>query len=483
MKHTKKIILGVAVAACSLATSAQEAPRTAYFLDGYTYRHELNPAFMGEHNYFAIPVFGNMDISLYSNMGVSTFLFQNPLYGNGTDRGRYRLTTFMSDQISANEFLGKLNNRNHINFQTDMTLLSIGFKAFKGFNTITVGTHIEAGVSLPKDFFRFMKLGQSNPEGTTYNFKDIQARANAVAEVALGHSHKINDKLTIGAKLKLLIGAGDATATVTDMHLYMGPDKWQVRAAGNVQMAAGPDLKVPTKAETGKARPGDKDADMIEWGDIKYNTPGIAGFGVGVDLGATYKLLPDLELSLAINDLGAMSWNNAVIASVGNGDTWTFDGFKNVTFLEDQPGYEENKISQQIDNMLDDLEDMFNIKRTGGKSYTNALKATLRVGAEYKMPFYKKLTAGFLFSNYFGGIASWTEGRLYANIKPVKWFDATFNYGLSTYGSSFGWMLNFHPRGFNLFMGTDHQVFNVTPQYVPVGHAIASVNFGLNVTF
>lgn len=49
----------------------------------------------------------------------------------------------------------------------------------------------------------------------------------------------------------------------------------------------------------------------------------------------------------------------------------------------------------------------------------------------------------------------------------MKWFDATVNYGASTYGSSFGWMINFHPKGFNFFIGSDHQFFSVTPQFVP----------------
>ncbi len=44
-------------------------------------------------------------------------------------------------------------------------------------------------------------------------------------------------------------------------------------------------------------------------------------------------------------------------------------------------------------------------------------------------------------------------------------------------------MLNFHPKGFNFFVGTDHQFFRLTPQFAPVGHAMASVNLGFNVTF
>ena len=121
-------------------------------MDGYSFRHELNPAFSGERNYVSIPALGNMNIGLFSNVGVNTFLF--PI-----DNNQYKLTTFMSPTVSADEFLGKLKSFNHINTSNTVTILSAGFKAFKGYNTISIGARVEAGIGLPKDLFSFMKLG------------------------------------------------------------------------------------------------------------------------------------------------------------------------------------------------------------------------------------------------------------------------------------------------------------------------------------
>lgn len=475
MTQLKKIISCFAAVGVFMAASAQEAPRSAYFMDGYSFRHELNPAFMGERNYFSIPVLGNYDIALFSNVGVDKFLYK-------TQPGsQYKLTTFMSPTVGANEFLDKLATNNHINANFDMTILSTGFRAFKGFNTISIGVHTDMGINLPKDLFRFMKLGQTG-EDTRYNFKDVKANATAYAEIGLGHSHKINDKLTIGAKLKFLVGLANVTAHIKNMDVRMGKEQWHISANGEVQMAAGSGLKVPTKAESGADYDTPEDADLIEWGDIDYDSFGIAGYGFGVDLGATYQLLPDLQLSAAVTDLGFMNWKDAVTAKTGKGE-WTFDGFDNIAIKDDQLGYEENKLSEQLDRMWDDLQDVVNFHRDSNKGYKKMLNATIRVGAEYTMPFYRGLTGGFLFSSYIAGCQSWQEGRFYANVKPCRWFDCTVNYGASTYGSSFGWMLNFHPKGFNFFVGSDHQFFKVTPQYVPVGNACASINFGFNVTF
>lgn len=72
MKYIKALVAG-SVLSCSFAAAAQSAPRSAYFLDGYTFRHELNPAFAGERNYVSVPALANVNPSFYSNVGVKTF--------------------------------------------------------------------------------------------------------------------------------------------------------------------------------------------------------------------------------------------------------------------------------------------------------------------------------------------------------------------------------------------------------------------------
>ena len=57
---------------------------------------------------------------------------------------------------------------------------------------------------------------------------------------------------------------------------------------------------MPTKYELGKESASSPDANMVEWGDIDYDSFGMSGFGLGFDLGATYQLLPNLELSAAV---------------------------------------------------------------------------------------------------------------------------------------------------------------------------------------
>lgn len=479
MKALKSLFIAAA-ATCALSASAQGAATTAYFLDGYTFRHELNPAFGGEHNYVSIPALGNIGVNMASNVGVNTFLYKTPA------GSQYDLTTFMSPTVDANTFLKKLGNYSRITANLDLTILSGGFKAFHGYNTVSIGVRTDVGVSIPKDLFRFMKLGQTGPD-TQYSFKNLKVSANAFAEIAFGHSRNIIPGLNAGAKVKFLLGVGGVSAKIDQMDIRMSDQQWLVKAKGSMDIAAGSGLRVPTKAEMGKDLDKPEMADEIDWDNIDYDNFGLSGFGMAFDLGATYDMpagmFEGLQLSAALTDLGFISYSHAVKGSTADTE-WTFDGFQNVAFDKNQLNYEENKLSQQFDNMWDDLQDAINFRRTDKDgSFTRGLGATLRLGAEYKMPFYKKLTGSFLFSTHIAGVQSWTEGRFYANVKPTKWFDATINYGAGTFGSSFGWMLNFHPRGFNFFIGSDHQFFKVTPQVLPVGRCSAAVNIGFNVTY
>ena len=200
------------------------------------------------------------------------------------------------------------------------------------------------------------------------------------------------------------------------------------------------------------------------------------------DLGATYKVREDLELSLAVLDLGWISYKNATQATMA-AEPWSFSGFTNVPFDSDKATPEQPSIEDQIDNLEDDLEDLFQMKVKGVEKHTKALGATLNIGALYTLPYYDKLKFGFLESTRINGSYSWSEGRFSANVAPVKCFDASISYAVSSFGHSFGWVANYHGRGFSIFLGSNHQFFKITPQFLPVNNANMNVSIGINFPF
>lgn len=446
----------------------QQALRSAYFLEGYSYRHQLNPALAPERSYFSMPILGNMNLGMQSTVGVSNFLYKMP---NG------QLTTFMNESVSSKEFLDGLKSRNRINADINLTVLSAGFRGFGGFNTVELNIKSGVRINLPYELFEFMKNGMTS-DATQYVIEDMGVSTTNYAELALGHSHRINSQWTVGGKVKFLLGMADAQAKISRMELNMTKDVWSVQADGELN-ASVKGLTMPTKGETGKKLDTPEDYDMLDWDEIDFDSPGINGFGMAFDLGATYQFRDDLQFSVALLDLGFINWKNNIKAATAN-EPWTFEGFHSIAIDPDDPN-DPNDLENQFEQQGDDLERLMNFhKKEEDGSRKRALGATLNIGALYTLPYYKNLKFGFLSSTRINGTYSWSEGRFSANIAPVKCFDASVNYAVSSFGSSFGWILNFHPRGFNLFIGSDHQFFKVTPQFVPVHHATANFSMGIN---
>lgn len=457
MKNLNKYLAVAVMVGAATGVSAQ-ALNSGYFLDGYLFKHQLNPALESDKAYFSIPVLGNINIGTRGNIGLGNFLY--PTANGG-------LTTFMNSSISAEEFLNGLSTNNKLAMNLDMSILSAGFRAWGGFNTIDIGLRSHTALNIPKDMLEFMKVGQSGPT-TVYDMGDMGMSSANYVEVALGHSRQITDKLRVGAKVKFLLGGMYADMSLKNTHVTLSENEWVVSANGEMNIAA-KGMTVP-----------EKDGGLVDFDNIEYDSPGLSGFGLGIDLGATYEVIDNLTVSAAIKDLGFMGWSNNTYASTNN-EPWRFDGFENLTFSDDK---EEDKLENQLDALGDEFEDYANLhRRSTGEKLSKALAATLVVGAEYALPMYDKLSFGLLSTTRFNGPYTWSEGRLSANVSPLSWLEGGVNVAVSSFGTSAGWILNLHPKGFSIFLGMDCLVGKVNPQFIPVNNANASFSCGFNVTF
>ena len=108
MKIMKRIIYIVAAFMMAgsffmTAYAQQSNLRSAYFLDGYTYRYKFNPSFAPERGFVSIPVLGNVGLGVESNLGVSNFYFP-------TQNGK--LAFFLDDSVSDEQFMSGIKDRN-----------------------------------------------------------------------------------------------------------------------------------------------------------------------------------------------------------------------------------------------------------------------------------------------------------------------------------------------------------------------------------
>lgn len=460
MKKTYRHLAATLLLATAVAPAAAQEFRTAAFMQTNNYRHQINPAMLDEA-YVGMPFFGQINVGATGNIGLKNFVYK--LDGNP----RYDLTTFMSPTVSAGEFLGDLHDKNRADVYVNYNIFSVGFKAFKGINLVELNVRSNTNVSLPYELFDFMKTAGAKE---TYHLQDIGVRSQNYLELALGHSHRINDQWTVGAKLKFLIGGAYADFTADQLDVTMNGDQWRI--VGDARLKAAVlssefDYEDPSKnSADGRRRVKGLD-------DVSFGLP---GFGLGVDLGATFKVTKDLTLSAAINDLGFINWSKVKHAS-SRGD-YTFDGFEDIYAGSNNTG--GNKLGDQFETLGDDLEEMFSVYDDGEGSESQALAATINIGAEYTLPAYRNLRFGFLYTSRLHGLYSYHQGLLSATIRPVKCLEASVNTAVSSTGCTFGAALSLRAKHYNFFIGSDRIFGKVSKEFIPLNSLNANVTMGMS---
>ena len=427
---------------------------SGYFTDGYLYRFKANPAFGNDQSFVSFPGVGDLNVAYRGNARLTDFVFRK----NGQD------VTFLNENVGTQEFLGNLNDYTHLGVSAAIPVMSFGFKGFHGYNTISVSASTSASLKVPKDLFRLLKEGTNIQ---SYDISHAAAHLTATAEVALNHSHQITKDLRIGATLKILVGAGDLDMNFEKAKLTLDGDYWTAVTNGKVQASVkNMEFMIDENNESG-----DEYVDDFDLGSF-----GISGFGAAIDLGAEYKFR-DFKFSLALLDLGFMHWSDTYVASTDGDQTLKIDkdAFEN--------NVEDGGMGDEWEEIGDNLSDLYELKdmgNIGGRS--TSLATTMNLGVEYTLPMYKKLSFGLLNTTRFQSDYTWTEFRLSANFAPCKFFSMGITGAVGTFGSAFGWIVNLHPTGFNLFVGMDHTIFGLSEMGIPSSKA-TSVNLGVNFPF
>ena len=450
-----KYIASAFIAASALCATAQTT-RSAYFTDNYLYRYEMNPAFDNDKNFISMPMLGNMNMAINGSLGLQDLLYN-------VDG---QTTTFLNPAVDAQTFFDAVGNNSNLGTDFKVGILSAGFKAFGGYNTISINARANGNMNIPTTFLKMMKEGI---ESKTYDISDMWLHSDAYAEIALGHSHKINDKWKVGGAVKFLVGGANVDAKFNQAQLTLGNDAWEINVDGQIQS------NINGLRYTSDINPNTGNSYV---NGINIDDFNVSGYGVAADLGVEFKLNKDWSFSASVLDLGFINWNNNMLASTNGVKHFTTDKY---SFNVDMDM--TNNFNDELDMVKDDLSALFEMEDMGDQGSQNKMIATtFNVGAEFKLPVYRRLSFGLLNTTRLQGDYTWTEFRLSANIKPVDIFSAAANVAVSNYGYAFGWIMNLNVTGFNLFVGMDHLSTKFSKQFIPLTSK-ASLNIGLNFPF
>lgn len=460
MKRTFLITL---FAALSLMSASAQTSRTLYHVQGINNSHELNPAFQPDSSYLTIPLLGNTSFSWMTSMKLGDIIFERP---DGT------LTTFMSpDAIGKSDLMDRVGDGMKTNMNMRFTLFGMGKRiSEREYRTLDVSFRTDVSAFAPKDLFGLLK----DVDNGTYNLTPLSLSVSSYFEAAFGESMRINDKLTVGGKAKVLLGLVCADVNVRKLNVNVqDADQWSTQADVETQLFG---LDYKTKLTDYKSKPGQ----FEQVNSAKLDGLGIKGIGLALDLGAEYRYDERWTFSAAVLDLGFISWFGGNKAA-NKEKSFTFDGFRDISTSKSDP----NSLKNQGDRLQDDLLNMAHLERDGKASLTKMLSCTLEGAAAYRID--QTWNVGALLTANINSPYGWSEARVNVNYTPyikiggVRSADKlclTLSPSVNTFGFGMGGAVTFRPGKWQLFLSTDNLFTQFTHQLLPTAHN-ATVQFGV----
>ncbi len=316
---------------------------------------------------------GEFQSTTRNNVGASSFLFPS---GD-------KLVTGLHSSVSAEEFLGGLKPVNSYYSQINYNLLSYGWKGVSGYHSVDIGARVNYGLSVPEEIFRILKTGTAQ---SPYDLASLKAFGNLYGEIAYSYALPLGDNLSLGARVKLLVGLNSVDMVVRKLELTTTEEQYVVDIDADVDLT-NRNKKVGTD--------GDGYLDYTSFsGKGKLGTP--TGAGLAMDLGLVWKPFTGFTLSASAMDLGGILWyyGNAGKSS----GTYTFEGLKDITDEE----MDKDAILSKIKDAGEELLSVVKPKAVDEQWKVKAIPLSAKMKASYALPFLDMLSVDFsgLYTGY-----------------------------------------------------------------------------------
>ncbi len=443
MKIFSRLFLALTAVMMLMPSAFGQYTSTSYFMPSSTQSGMLNPSFAPDRGYVQLPVIGGTALSFGSN----TLSFDKLFYANPNGEG---IVSFLDVDIDKAFLLSAVEDNNNVNADFATTIFGIGFYSGDTFWSFGSNLRVTNDMNIPGGVFDLVALNQDNG---VYNIDHLSVNTSAYLENYVGASFKIGDKVTVGAKVKVLLGLMDATAYYDNMQVIVNGSEWSITTDGYLDAtAAGIGLD-------------DEDAGL-SLDNITYNPEfNLSGFGLGFDFGATYDPIEDLSISLAVLDLGFINWGEENTLSGVSAGSYIYSG----AIFSDDGDYTGD---------VSDIDDILSLDEVDAKSRMTSLKTTINVGAEYRF-LNDKMAAGLLYSAKFRYGYTKHEATAALSLRPSSWFTANASYAFIA--GQMGAAINLHPSWINIFVGADYIPTKVTPQYLPLESSNINLYAGIAI--
>ena len=413
----KKIIVVIGVLLFFTKINAQQ-DLSLYYQEWLPQSTISNPAIQNECKaYFgglALPIVGQVLPNMHFNYSNNNWSYKDLVHS--------RDTMILIDNNSIETMLKNIRHVNYITMETHLPYLYGGYKINdKYYVTFGVTDKVDFKYSMPRDLLVLAWEGNGKQFlGNTIDFTGLGIDFTYYREYALGFSWKINDKWTVGIRPKMLFGKMNIYTCSSNITWETNADDYSYLIHSDVEVNISQPFYEITKFDY------DYENDSLIYEDTVYDVNpkkmifNNHNFGLGVDLGAIYKVNDKITLYASALDLGYIKWKTNPQTLKIKGD-FLYDGYNVRPFLEENDSINDANADQFRDSVIHIFEPQYQ-KNT----YTSYLTPKIYVGGTYQWKEF--LNFGALARFEFYRYVLHPSLTLSANSRLTNWFGATMSY-------------------------------------------------------
>lgn len=331
---------------------------TLYFMNSIPQVMEANPAIIPRYKtVIGLPVISSV-AAVYTNNGFTYSDMTSKVNG--------------VTQADLSKWSSNLAEKNYVQISAQTDLFRVGLRINpKMYFTVSSTASTFQRAMIPKGLATLFVDGTAPLVGS-YTNTSPQAEENSIIATNIGLAYQANEKLTIGGRVKFLVGQSNVSTENSTLIVQVG-DTYQISATGSALVRTSGIQEMNTPGYDASAH----------WTNYLKNN------GWGLDVGATYKFMDKLTVGISLTDIGFITWRN-------NTYQYTLDPAKaNYTFAGFDLNQLVNKNQGYLDAQLDSLKKKFTMAETSTSSYTTSLPGKFYLSANYELM--KDLKLGVLF--------------------------------------------------------------------------------------
>lgn len=475
--YLKILLFVVYLLSTSARVSAQDG--LLYYMKNTPHSYRLNPA--SQPNYYVfigVPILSSNNLKFRSSsLALSDLVVYNkdidapvlPLYSKETKKN------FLNHFSKVNDFAGSF----------EASLFSFGGKMDRAYLIFDASLVANSRVTYPGNMIEFLLNGNSG--GAEISLNKLNFSSTMYLQTGLVFSKQVNDKLTVGIHPKYLNGLFTFYNLRNKSDLFIDAKVAEIKVKNQFRIGLPEIVGLENYLTDSLLFSQNLSTTIIDgFTNTNFFKSMASNWGIGLDLGAHYKIFPNLETSVSLTNLGFINWRGLNLKAKIDG-SYQFEGVEINSAYMFQDEYWTNYLKSVLDSVK---------YRFDNGPFIQGLYPRLYAGVLYSVA--PELDIALISSTSFYRETVREDLTLSLNIKPVPNFSFSVGYNLfqKGYGNfdlGIGYkLLIFNsyfviegmPLMYDLFTVNSINYQGIKPRIpIPVNLYSLNLRFGLNLAF